>query len=93
LPTVPLAETCNAIIVGDQGASEFDCGCNQKPIRWIAMLEMMQLIAARGSPVAQRHRLYTGTIHKALDPGFNGNVEIDATGVDKQRNLPSCDSA
>jgi len=54
---------------------------------------MVQLIAARSRPMVQRHRLNTGTIEKPLDSRFNGNVEIDPSGVDKQRNLPGRDGA
>ena len=50
------AEARNPFIISDQRAGELDCGSNQEPIRRIAVLEMMELVAAGGSLMAEWHR-------------------------------------
>lgn len=77
------AETCDALIIGDQRTGEFDRGGNQKSVGRIAVLEMMQPVAAGSGPMAERHRLDAGTLQEALDPRLGGGIEIDASGVDK----------
>ena len=77
-----LAEADDALIViGDQWTSKLDRRRNQKSVRRIAVFEMMQLIAARGSLVTQRHCFDAGTIEETLDPFRNGNVEVNPSGV------------
>ncbi len=77
-----VAEADDALIViGDQWTSKLDRRRNQKSVRRIAVFEMMQLIAAGGSPVTQRHRFDAGIIEETLDPFRNGNVEVDPSGV------------
>src|SRR5271165_4394542 len=87
------AEASNALVIRDQGAVKLDCGGNEQPIRGITVLETVELIAARGCMMAQWHRRDAGTIEEALDPGFNGNVQINPPGVDEQRYLPGGDGA
>lgn len=53
LPAVLLAEPRNALIVGHQRTGELDCSCDQESVRRVAVLEMMQPIAAAGGPVGQ----------------------------------------
>ncbi len=81
LSTMLLAETDDALIIADQRTSKLDRRRNQKSVRRIAVFEMMQLIAARGSLVTQRHCFDAGTIEETLDPFRNGNVEVDPSGV------------
>ena len=81
LSAMLLAEADDALIVGDQRTSKLDRRRNQKSVRRIAVFEMMQLIAAGGSLVTQRHCFDAGTIEETLDPCRNGNVEVDPSGV------------
>lgn len=80
---MPRAEARNPFIISDQRAGELDCGSNQEPIRRIAVLEMMELVAAGGSLMAEWHRFDAGTLEEAPDPSLNGNVEIDPPCVHK----------
>jgi hypothetical protein len=43
------AEADDALVMGDQWTSKLDRRRNQKPIRWIAVCEAMELIASGGS--------------------------------------------
>ncbi len=88
-----LAEADDALIIGDQRTSKLDRRRNQKPVRRIAVFEMMQLIAAGGSLVTQRHRFDSETIEETLDPCRNGNVEVDPSGVNEKSDLPNRDVA
>jgi hypothetical protein len=90
---VLLAETDDALIIGDQRTSKLDRRRNQKSVRRIAVFEMMQLVATGGSLVTQRHCFDAGTIEETLDPWRNGNVEVDPSGVNEKRNLPNRDGA
>ena len=88
-----LAETRDALVIGDQRTGKLDrCG-DQQPIGRVAMIEMVHLIAAAGGAIAQWHCLHAWTIEEALDPGLNGKVEIDPPGVYEQRNLPGRNGA
>jgi hypothetical protein len=78
-----LAEACDAIVIGNQRASQLDRRCDEKPIRRIAMLEMVELIGARRGAGSERDRIDAGACEKALDPGIDGNIELDAAGIDK----------
>jgi hypothetical protein len=93
LPAVFLAETRNALIVGDQRTIELYRRRNQKPVRRIPVLEMMQLIAAAGGAMAKRHGFDAGTLKKALEPGYNGKIKIDPSRIDQERDLPGSDGA
>ena len=93
LSAMLLAEADDALIVGDQRTSKLDRRRNQESVRRIAVFEMMQLIAAGGSLVTQRHCFDAGTIEETLDPCRNGNVEVDPSGVNEKRNLPNRDGA
>ncbi len=77
--------------VGDQRTSKLDRRRNQKSVRRIAVFAMMQLIAAGGSLLTQRHCFDAGTIEETLDPCRNGNVEVDPSGVKEKRDLPNRD--
>src|SRR5437588_10311964 len=83
LSAMPCAKTRNALIVSDKRTGEIDCGGDQKPIGRIAVLEMMQPVAAGGRLVTQWHRFDAGTLEEAVDPCLNGDVEIDPAGVYK----------
>ena len=85
------AEADDALIVGDQRTSKLDRRRNQKSVRRIAVFAMMQLIAAGGSLLTQRHCFDAGTIEETLDPCRNGNVEVDPSGVKEKRDLPNRD--
>src|ERR1700733_15391739 len=52
LSAMLLAEACNALVISDQRTGKLDRRSNQKSIRRVAVLEMMQLIAAGSGPVA-----------------------------------------
>ena len=93
LPAVLLAETRNALVIGDKRTSELDRRRDEEPVRRVAAFEMMQLIAAAGGPMAERRGLNAWTAEKALDPRLDGNIEIDPAGVDEQHNLPGGDGA
>jgi hypothetical protein len=47
------------------------------------MLEMVELIGARRGAGSERDRIDAGACEKALDPGIDGNIELDAAGIDK----------
>jgi len=87
------AKACAALIISDEGTGKLDRRGDQQPIRGIAVLQMMQPIAAGSGMVAERHRLDAGTVEKAFNPRLDGNVEVDPFRVDEQRNLPGRDGA
>ena len=80
---MPFAEPCNALIIRDKWTGELDRGSNQKAVRWIAVLKMMQLVAAGGRLMAQWHRFDAGTLKEAPNPCLNRKVEIDPPCVHK----------
>jgi hypothetical protein len=88
-----LAEACDAIVISNQRASKLNSRCDEKPVRRIAVLEMMELIGARRRARRERSRLDAGAREKSLDPGIDGNIEIDATSIDEQSDLPGRDGA
>jgi hypothetical protein len=59
---------------------------DQKPIYRIAVLKMMRPITAGRCAVAERRGFDTGTSEDALDSPLDGNVEIDPSRIDEQRN-------
>ena len=83
LPAVPSAESGDALVISDQGTTEFDRRRYQEPIRRIAMREMLQLIAARCGAVSYRNCGDPGTLDKSTNPGFDREVEIDPSRVDE----------
>lgn len=83
-----LAEARNPLVVSDKRTGELDRARDQKPVRWIAMFEMMQAIAPGRGPPTQRRRLQAGPSEKAFDPGLDRNVEIDPSPLDQKGNLP-----
>lgn len=86
-----LEKACDAVVIRDERARKLDRGGDQQPIRRIAVLETMQLIAAGGSAMTQWHRFDAGTFDEARDPRLNRNIELDPSGIDQQRNLPGSD--
>ena len=93
LPAMLLAETRDALVIGDQRTIKLDRRRNEKPVRRVAIFQMMQLMAAAGGPMAKRRRLDAGTPEKPLDPRLDGNIEIDPSDIDQQRDLPGGDGA
>jgi hypothetical protein len=67
LSAMLLAKADDALVIGDQRTSKLDCRGNQKPVRWVAVLDVMELIAASGL-VTKRRCFDAGTIEEASDP-------------------------
>lgn len=82
-----------ALVVGDKRAGKFDRRRDEKPVGGVTVFEMMQAIAPAGGLKAERGRLDARTAEKALDPGFDRDIEIDPPEIDQQSNLPGGDGA
>ena len=83
MPTSPLTEAGDTLVIGDQRTRKLDrCGY-QQTIRRIALLEMMQLIGTRSRSPAQGYRLYARALKKTLDPCLDREIEINPPQVDK----------
>ena len=88
LTAMPVGKAQDAFVVRDQRAREFDRGGNQQSIGGIAMLEVVQLVAATGGAMAERHRLDPGTTEEARHPRLDRQVQFDPPNIDEQRNFP-----
>jgi len=77
------AKACDAIVIGNQRASQLDRRCDEKPVRRVAVFEMMELIGARCRTGSERSRIDAGAREKAVDPGIDGKIEFDAAGIDE----------
>src|SRR6185312_2078531 len=91
LSSVRVGKTRDPVVIGDQRARKLDCRRDEKPIRRIAMFEMMKLIGTRRDPVRDWHRRDAGAREKTLDPCVDRDIEIDTSGVDEQCDLPGSD--
>ena len=78
-----IPKTCDAIVIGNQRASQLDRRCDEKPVRRVAVFEMMELIGARRRAGSERDRIDAWAREKALDPGIDGKIELDAAGIDE----------
>ena len=62
-----LAKALNPLVIGDERTREFDRRGDQQPVGRVAMLKMMEPLAA-GGPMSEPRCLDAGTPEKALDP-------------------------
>lgn len=88
LSAMVFAEARDRLIVGDERACKLDRGCDEKPIRRIATLEMMELIAAGSRAMAEGHCLDAWSFKKARNPVLDRNIQFDPPRIQEQRNLP-----
>lgn len=73
LPAVPRAEARDAVVVGDERAAALDRRGDQETVRRIAVLQVVQPVAARGGAEAERGRLHARTAEEARNP-FRGST-------------------
>jgi hypothetical protein len=72
---------------GGQGVSS-----SQRPIRRIAMLELIETIAAASGSIPEKRRLDARTFEKPRDPSLDPRIQLDLRAVDEERNFPDTDS-
>jgi hypothetical protein len=72
---------------GGQGVSS-----GRKPIRRIAMLELIETIAAASGLIPERRRLDARALEEPRNPSLDRRSQLDLSVVDKQRNFPDADS-
>jgi hypothetical protein len=63
----------------DQRAGKLDSGCNQKPIRRIALRKMMKPVAAASGAMTERHGFDAGTFEESRHPCLNRQVQALST--------------
>ena len=72
---------------GGQGVSS-----SQRPIRRIAMLELIETTAAASGSIPERRRLNARAFQKPCDPSLDRRIQLDLSAVDEQRNFPDTDN-
>jgi hypothetical protein len=65
---------------------------SQKAIRRIAMLELIETIAAASGSIPEGRRLDARVFEKPRDPSLDRRSQLDLSAVDEQRNSPDADS-
>ena len=69
--------------MGDQRARELNRRRDQEPVGRIAMLELIQAIAAGSRTVGERYGLDTWTFEKSRNPRLDRQVQLDPPGIDE----------
>jgi len=92
LSAIVCREAQNSLIIGNQRTSKFDRGRDQKPIRRVAMFELVKTITAGSGTMAERCRLDTRPLEEPRDPCLDRKIQLDPPAVDEQRNFPDADS-
>jgi len=71
LSATSLAEARNTLVIRDQRTLKLDRCRNQKTIRRVAVLEMVQLIGGGSGPIAQGYRLDARALQETVEPCLN----------------------
>jgi len=83
LPAMLVGEAQDALVIGDERAGQVDRGCDQQSIRRVAVLQMIESIAARGGPMPERRGSEAGALKESRDPRSDRQIQLDPPGIDE----------